>query len=314
VSTDRHGPHAAHGEDMMIVQAAHVGYEPQSQQFGIYRRIQTHDCHHSSNCGKIAGTLKWYKDEYQFACRNIFISQNAQGQYQISINNLLLHEDREEGLLLDLNKIIAFDEQGKADLVRSLSTARSFMAAPEFAQQLQASGISFTQAQQEIGVLLKPEFFKFRRELNSDFEGPDYLEKILQAPMPWIVSHPAPALAAAQILTQVEFDRTYRTILNEPGYQDRNLLFISGLNIDISPSRDQIFPLTKFVPWAAYIQKRDGSHVILEQQELYDALMSFEAHNEAQIDLEDAIHVMEETDEVHISYDFIRSHFSKERK
>lgn len=40
-----------------------VGYEPETKKFGIYRRVQTHDCHHSSNCGKVAGTLKWYLKE-----------------------------------------------------------------------------------------------------------------------------------------------------------------------------------------------------------------------------------------------------------
>lgn len=307
VSTDRHGPHAAHGEDMMIVQAAHVGYEPESKTFGIYRRIQTHDCHHSSNCGKISGTLKWYLDEYHFACENIFLERDAQNEYQIFINNLLLHEDREEGLLLDLRKIIAFDDSGKAALIRSLSTTRSFQASAEFTRQLNVADELPVGSRVAIGHLLTPELFKFRRNLNTEVEGPDYLEKILIAPMPWIVTHAAPCLAAAQILTQEEFDRTYRTILSEPGYQQRNLLFISGLNIDISPRHDQVFPLTKFVPWAAYIQKIDGTHIILEQEELFDTLMQFEMTNDEQIDLEKEIHIMEETEEVHISYDFLKT-------
>ncbi len=123
--------------------------------------------------------------------------------------------------------------------------------------------------------------------------------------MPWIVTHPAPALAAAQITTQSEFDRTYRTIIAEEGYRNRNLIFISGINIDISPRNDQIFPLTKFIPWAAYVQQSDGNHFILEQQELFDTLIKFDSHNKEEIDLEEAIQIMEETEEVHISFDFI---------
>ncbi len=306
VSTDRHGPHAAHGKDMMIIQASHVGYEPESQTFGIYRRVQTDDCHHSTNCGKISGTLKWYLDEYHFACENIFLELNDNGQYQISINNLLLNEDREEGLLLDLEKMIAFDHNGKAELIYSLSTARCFKASKEFIEHLKISEDNRPKEKSmAIGHLLTPELFKFRRQINSETEGPAHLEKNLIGPMPWIVTHPAPALAAAQILTQVEFDRAYRTILNEPGYQNRNLLFISGLNIDISPRKDQIFPLTKFVPWAAYIQKTDGSHFILEQKELFDILIDMDVHNDRQINLEKEIQVMEETEEIQISYDFL---------
>lgn len=123
--------------------------------------------------------------------------------------------------------------------------------------------------------------------------------------MPWIVTHPAPTLAAAQFTPQVEFDRAYRSILNEPSYANRNLLFISGLNIDISPNKQQTFPLTKFVPWAAYVQKSDGTQFVMEQQELYETLFKFEMTNDREIDLEKEIGIMEHTKEVQISYDFL---------
>lgn len=31
VATDRHAPHAQHGKDMVIIQASHVGYDPQTR-------------------------------------------------------------------------------------------------------------------------------------------------------------------------------------------------------------------------------------------------------------------------------------------
>lgn len=114
-------------------------------------------------------------------------------------------------------------------------------------------------------------------------------------------------LAAAQVNTQVEFDRTYRTLSKEQGYQNRNLLFIAGLNIDISPREDQVFPLTKFIPWAAYVQSASSEHRILEQRELYDALMASDSENPHKIDLEEAIAVMEKTKEVSISFEFRKS-------
>ena len=39
VATDRHGPHAHHGKDVVIIQVSHVGYEPATEQFGMYRRV-----------------------------------------------------------------------------------------------------------------------------------------------------------------------------------------------------------------------------------------------------------------------------------
>ena len=104
-----------------------------------------------------------------------------------------------------------------------------------------------------------------------------------------------------------EFDRSYRTLSKEQGYQNRNLLFIAGLNIDISPREDQVFTLTKFIPWAAYVQSASSEHRILEQRELYDALMASDSENPHKIDLEEAIAVMEKTKEVSISFEFRKS-------
>jgi len=303
VSTDRHTPHATHGKDIMIIQASHVGYEPETKEFGVYRRIQSEDYHHSTNCGKILDVVKWYMDEYQFACDNIYLEPSNSKHFDISINNLLLHEERDEGLLLELKKIIAYNNTGEFNLKRSLSTARSFEASPELVRSIGNKWAK--QKRVPIGNLLKPELFKFKHHLEVDVESQGHLESTLIDPMPWIVTHPAPALSAAQITTQAEFDRTYRTIIVEEGYKNRNLIFISGINIDISPKKDQIFPLTKFIPWAAYVQQSDGNHFILEQKELFDTLMTFDSHNKEEIDLEEAIKIMEETEEVHISFDFI---------
>jgi hypothetical protein len=43
VATDRHGPYAHHGKDLVIIQASHVGYEPETGQFGTYRWLQVDD-------------------------------------------------------------------------------------------------------------------------------------------------------------------------------------------------------------------------------------------------------------------------------
>jgi hypothetical protein len=75
---------------------------------------------------------------------------------------------------------------------------------------------------------------------------------------------------------------------------------ISGLNIDISPQAGQRFPLTKFVPWAAFIQQPDGSHDTLEQIELLARLREQPSENPDQIDLEEAIHQMERFQKIHI--------------
>ena len=66
--------------------------------------------------------------------------------------------------------------------------------------------------------------------------------------MPQIVTSNSPNLLAAQITTQIEFDRTFRTIVKEHAYKGKKVVFIAGLNIDISPQSGQLFPLTKSAP------------------------------------------------------------------
>lgn len=82
----------------------------------------------------------------------------------------------------------------------------------------------------------------------------------------------------------------------------KKLLFISCLNIDISPKEGQLFPLTKCVPWAAYIQDSDGSSRTLEQDEIVDQLMQQSTENPDQIDMEAAIQQMIEAQEVKIAF------------
>jgi hypothetical protein len=157
-----------------------------------------------------------------------------------------------------------------------------------------------------LGRLLTAGLFYYKRQISGDTEGRSHLEANLLKMMPYVVCAPAPLLAAAQINTQVEFDRTFRTIVKEHGYQGKRVLFIAGLNIDISPQGGQLFPLTKFVPWAAYIQDRDGTYYTLEQDELAEQLKAQTTDNPDQIDLEQAIRTMGEAREVVIDTELLR--------
>ena len=53
MAIDRHGPHAHHGEDLVILQASHVGYDPDSGVYGKYNRPKMIDKCVSDSCGKL---------------------------------------------------------------------------------------------------------------------------------------------------------------------------------------------------------------------------------------------------------------------
>lgn len=298
VATDRHAPHAEHGHDMVIIHASHVGYDPERGAFGDYRRLQSEDQHLTASCGKIEAVLRWYQDEYAFACDNILLERHD-GQYLVTIDNQLLRENRDEGLFLNLERMVAPAVGQEFRPVRCLSTAKSLNAAPELRRSMEQAG--WEEGQREpIARRLLPEYFRFKRDIQGDLEGRSHLEQNLFQPMAWIVTSTHPLLTAAQVNTQVEFDRTFRTIVREHGYQGKRVMYISGLHIDISPQPDQRFPLTKFVPWAAFVQQPDGSHYTLEQVELFAQLRAQPSENPDEIDLEESIHQMELARQVHI--------------
>jgi hypothetical protein len=62
-----------------------------------------------------------------------------------------------------------------------------------------------------------------------------------------------------------------------------------------------LFPLTKFVPWAAYIQTQDEKQFTLEQKEIVEALNAQSFVNPDRIELSKAIQVMKSTPEIKIT-------------
>jgi hypothetical protein len=224
VATGRHGPHAEHGKDLVIIQASHVGYDPDTRSFGTYRRLQTETRESSDSCGKIGGVLTWYLDEYAFARENIFLEKSG-GDFIITIDNLLLNEKRPNGLFLNLDRMIKKYGDSNLRPVKTQSTSRSYIASKELVdllpEELWPSG-----ERVKIGELLSPELFMFKRDIDANIEDSGHLEQNLINPMPWIVTSPSALLVAAQVNTQAEFDRTFRTIVKEKSYRDKRIFFI----------------------------------------------------------------------------------------
>lgn len=293
VATDRHGPHAHHGKDVVLIQASHVGYDPESKKFGVYRRIHTENRGLSSDCGAICGLLQWYKEEYDFACRQISLSQDTSNK-TIIIDNQLLKKDREEGVFLNIEQMV-----NSLDVLESYSTAKSFIASKQLIDKI---GEAWPDKRTAIGKHLLPELFYFKRN-TDDMVASGLLNRNLITAMPDIICSSSPELSAAQINAQAEFDRTFRTIVKEKTYRGKKVVFISGIHIDVSPREGQLFPLTKFVPWAAYIQSEKGEGYTMEQQELYDVLQQQSTENPYKIDLTQAIHQMEDEPEVVLHVD-----------
>jgi hypothetical protein len=296
VAVNRHGPYAHHGEDLVIIQASHVGYDADTSRFGVYQRQRTDGRGFGDNCGKLCAVLHWYQDEYRHACETVLCGTVDSGP-AVFIDNQYLDDKRSEGLFLNLGRLL---QDADAPL-KVLSTSKAFRASPALVERLPAE---IWQRQPDsgkpnaIGAHLASDLFSFRRTPTEGLEGHDILETALGPAMPMLVTSAYPPLDAARYTTQVEFDRTYRSILREPAYQNKNVLFVSGLNIDVSPRDGQPFPLIKFVPWAAYARLRDGRSFLLEQDELSATLRNQSPDNSDRLSFDGSIQAMADLDEV----------------
>jgi hypothetical protein len=294
VATERHGIFAEHGQDLVIIQASHVGYDPETGVFGQYRRIHAEPAEHTSTCGKLAAVIAPYEREYRFAQNNLLL-ERCEGLLCVCIDNSLLRGNRTEGLFLSLGRLLERDADGDFVPSRAYSTSKSFRASESLRREL--VDLELVEGQRvPIGKRLRPGMFTYQRALDPTPEGRDQQESGLIGAMPWIVTSPHPRLTAAQINTQVEFDRVFRTVAQSPRFQGKRLLQIAGLNIDISPQPGEAFPATHFVPWAAYVQDKAGRQRILEQSELLAVLADQSPDNPDQMDLEAAIRAMSEAD------------------
>jgi len=221
VAINRHGPYAHHGEDLVIIQATHVGYDADTGRFGLYRRERTDGCAFGDNCGKLCAVMHWYREEYRHACEQIRCGR-LDGEPVIYLDNQFLDEKRGEGVFLHLDRLI----DRASEPVKVLSTSKVFRAAHDLRDRLGEP--AWRDAPGAIGARLSPELFSFRRPQAADIEGHDILETALMPAMPTLVTSANPALDAARFVTQVEFDRCYRSILRETASQQEPAVHLRG--------------------------------------------------------------------------------------
>ncbi len=295
VATDRHGPHAKHGEDSVILQATHVGYDPHTGAYGKYVRPMSQGNDVSNSCGKIAHVITPYLEQYDFARERIFLHRDDSGRHLITVKNSFIDfasHPVKTGLVLRLEKIVPPDADGRIVPVAALSTSQTFALTEEFRQRIDATGYIWKGGDGEsINERLTADLFFFREDFRED-DPTILLERSLAEFMPVIVTSRYPSLQAAKITIQIEFSRVVESLRRGTEYDGKNLLYIAGLNIDISEYEG--FPATTyFVPWAAYIQLMNGTPDEyarpVERERLFALIMEQSLENPDQVNLKEEI-------------------------
>jgi hypothetical protein len=134
----------------------------------------------------------------------------------VYLDNQFLDERRTEGVFLDLDRLV----DRAVEPAKVLSTSKVLRAAPRLRERLGEA--AWQDEPRAIGAQLSPDLFSFRRPQAADIEEHDILEMALLPAMPTLVTSANPALDAARFVTQVEFDRCYRSILRETAYRNKN--------------------------------------------------------------------------------------------
>ena len=295
MATDRHAPHASHGEDSVIVQASHVGYDPQTGIYGTYQRPRMSEKTISVSCGKLSHVISPYLEQYHFARDRIFLSRSESGTLLITAKNSFIDfftHPVKNGLVLRLQNIARINEDGCVRPVGASSTMQAFEVSPEFKNRMDIIGYEWKSGNGEcIGNYLTDDLFFFRENFHETDES-ILLERNIIDFMPRIVTSLNPLLRAAKINIQHEFARIVESIRRGREYDGKNLFYIAGLNVDIS-EYDGFPPTTYFVPWAAHIQLRsnpdgDFRHPV-EQEALYNMLMAESIKNQDETNLKEEI-------------------------
>lgn len=266
----------------------------------------------SGTCGKVVGVMGPYEKAFEALLGRIRVRADGE-QVLLSVSNLLLPSSSGEGS--DQLAFLVFDdlfEKGALENpVLEKGTSTVFRASESFAKQFkklmatqegQAVEEEIDQSDLQLGWrslknsklahLLTSNMFTFKKPAELLLGEENRLERSLLPHLPKVLTSPYDnELSASLICMQSEFDRSVHSVAAEPTYKGKNLILISGLNIDVSPAQDleEAFPATMFLPWAAYVQLADGKRHVVEQQELVSELFSRSTDNPDELDIENSI-------------------------
>ena len=125
-----------------------------------------------------------------------------------------------------------------------------------------------------IGGFLRADAFEFRKKQLDRNEPNYFLERHLLANIQEIVTSAAPFLTAALAASQLEFERTVATLVGNPLYKGKNLMYVAGVNIDVSPSKVEknILGDTMFLPVASLLIDSAGKRYTMQAKPLTAAL------------------------------------------
>ncbi|MFH1672603.1 MAG: hypothetical protein ABIF87_04165 [Pseudomonadota bacterium] len=227
-------PASHHAENLVYVMGGHTGYDGESKTWGkIYREKEGG---FSACCGKLAGVMGPYLNEYEYAKTHIKLFK-ADGQVFIEIPNRLLgihsiDETQSAKLSLEPSLIRGDPESGggmKSESPRSVT----FEIHPDLNYTLETTKRDITHDPTPIGDDLTGDYFKFVWASSDPY--PDDITRRLHPLMHQIVSSSdyPPMVTVANVHTWIEFNRFVDAMHTIPDVVPKGIFGVSGLTVDL---------------------------------------------------------------------------------
>lgn len=262
--------------DAVIVLSCKVYYNPNWGGFCGHPQMFTRTKAHKNELCP-AGFLAPFLQMYNFAQKQIFLTETRQGKHLITLPKSFLKNDEERHeskLIINLDKVAEPDENGATVPIPTSGSRFSYNLSSNFRQKLDAQNFDWRPGRSiPIGRYLGGEMFFFTCAKQAiDHNNPFY--STLFPHLRQLVTHQTPHLRAAEIHLRQEFSRQIAKLNAEKQATSPRSLCLAGLDIDMAPFAGH--GEKYFVPWLAYMKGIDGNgseRCSLNQDDLFVRLM-----------------------------------------
>ena len=273
----RSSPNDVWGEqDHIVILSAMIPYE---QNWGAYNGLPGQQFRNASGAGAPvtpADFIDPYVRLYRFAQEHIHLGCDSTGRMVVTMPEALI---KGKGNTVGVGLQVLVDQIAEPgehphESPTSAGSLVSFTLSARFRQALDARDFPWQLGVfRPIGEYLTPELFSLTA-LSWQNDSPPFPE--VAAIMPWIVAHKTPQLAATLVHLQSGFSGVCETFTATGPDDLRNLICVSGLEIDMKGFRGR--KERYFVPWQACWKRHGhcyGNIYPLLQDDLLVALMNF---------------------------------------
>ena len=280
----------ARSNDIVLLQTSHVLRNSAVPPSSGVRGLQVRSTEQLTVCGTMSKVLAWYQREYQNALGHVRFVQ-AQGKHLVEIDTVLLEKNREDGLCLNLNRLVEKESNGAFQVDFESDSKVTFHANAALPDKL------FNGQSSQVCKLLYPEWFSFNTSEPKVEATLQCAEANLRDQMAYIVSAPDPLFAAAEINIQKEFDANTQRIKTSSDAKGKRLVYLVGISVETPAQGDTDFSETGFIPWQAFVQDGGGECKVLNQAALIHKLKEASPLNPDEIDLDVVLRQLESDEE-----------------